>query len=90
MFDLGTDELPAEVVNQRMHLGVYQTADGDRSGQVHMAVYLDGDRSPGIPFTVSGDGWRGWDGAGLSADERRYVAATLYALATHLTALEGD
>ena len=78
---LSTEGLPDAVVNQRLMATVYVTATGQREGSINVAVYMDDVHEGTVPFEA---GWRGWDGEGLSDDEKRYVSAALLASATRL------
>lgn len=78
-YELGT--LPDEVVNQRVMVVVYATAEGERAGTLNATVWIDRDRSGATPFEMGPEAWRGWNGGGLSADERAYVGACLYSAA---------
>ncbi|MBA3875613.1 MAG: hypothetical protein C0498_01530 [Anaerolinea sp.] len=69
------------MVNQRVQATLYMTSDGARGGLLNLAVWMDDEQGGGPGFVPPESSWRGWDGAGLSADERQYVAAALYVLA---------
>lgn len=81
--EFATAGLPDEVVNQRVLAALYLTAEGERQGRLGLAVWMDGNRSASIDemHAMPDTSWRGWDGEGLSADERRYLASALYVMA---------
>lgn len=78
MTDFSTTQVPDAVVNQRAHVGIYATADGNRGGGLAIGVYLDQSRDDQLPFLIASESFRGWDGDGLTEDERRYIGGLLY------------
>ena len=86
--EFSTGGVPDEVVNQRALISIYATATGPREGCVGAFVWLDRSDDPDIPFGPEADDGRGWGGEGLSADERRYIAAILYAQALAFATFE--
>lgn len=85
-----TATLADEVVNQRVYIGVYATAEGERKGSMGLTVHIDRDRAEDIPFVPSNGSFKGWNGSGLTNDERRYAIALLYNAAMALIDPEVD
>ena len=75
MSSLRTTDLPDEVVNQRLLVSIYLTADGTRRGSFAIGAWLDRNQSPELPFTPDDGSFRPVDS--LSPDDRRYVAAAV-------------
>jgi hypothetical protein len=82
------ERIPDDVVNQRLFIGIYVTATGNREGSINAHVYADRSTDGDIPFEPVLEGARGWDGAGLSAEERRYVSAALLTTAARFASYE--
>ena len=83
-----TGDLPDEVVNQRVYavVAVSRDAEISRLGVYGLFVWMDhGSDKAGDPlWQPDPTDYRGQDGAGLSPDERRYIAASLHACAVRM------
>jgi len=98
--DISTADLPDEVVNQRLIITTLTSAHDPRTprgGAFGAAFWLDDGGPDEKWFTIGPEGYRGVlsggfikGGPGLSADERRYAAAHLIAIAKVLLALDDE
>ena len=86
----GTADLPDEVVNRRLYITTATGDDGtgQRRGPWGLWVWMDeGEVHVGDPlWTPDPSAFRGANGAGLTPDERRFVATHLRVVADALIA----
>ncbi len=85
-----TADLPDAVVNQRVYAVVAVSNDNARSGQWGLFVWMDKEGPDEALWTPDPATFRGQNGAGLTPEERRYVASHLHGAAAALLRTADD